>query len=82
MRNETIYVRPAYRKQHIATVLVRQIISDAKLIGYKFMFLDTMPFLQGAINMYKKIGFKEISSYNNSPMETSIFMRLDLSEEL
>ena len=77
-----LYVRPAYRKQHIATVLVRQIISDAKSIGYKFMFLDTLPFLQGAINMYKKIGFKEISSYNNSPMETSIFMRLDLSEEL
>ena len=77
-----VYVRKAYRNQHIATVLGSQFISDAKSIGYKFMFLDTLTFLQGAINMYKKIGFKEISSYNNSPMETSIFMRLDLSEEL
>ena len=77
-----LYVRPAYRKLHIGSALVHQIISDAKSIGYKYMFLDTLPFLQEAINMYKKVGFKETSSYNNSPMETSIFMSLDLSERI
>ena len=77
-----LYVRPAYRKLHIGSALVRQIISDAKSIGYKYMFLDTLPFLQGAINMYKKVGFKETSSYNNSPMETSIFMCLDLEKKI
>ena len=50
-----LYVRPAYRKLHIGSALVHQIISDAKSIGYKYMFLDTLPFLQEAINMYKKV---------------------------
>lgn len=77
-----LYVRPAYRKLHIGSVLVRQIISDAGSIGYQYMFLDTLPFLQEAVNLYKKMGFKETSSYNNSPMETSIFMSLNLSEKI
>ena len=34
--------------------------------------------LKSAIRLYKKYGFYEISSYNNSPMETSIYMKLDL----
>jgi len=44
------------------------------------MLLDTLPFLQGAIHLYKKIGFYEIESYNNSPLDTSIYMKLDLNK--
>lgn len=73
-----LYVRPAFRGQKIANKLVEIIIDDAKRIGYKSMLLDTLPFLEGAINLYKKFGFYEIESYNNSPMDTSIFMKLDL----
>ena len=54
---------------------------DGKLagcIGYAHMLLDTLPFLQSAVNLYKKYGFYQIESYNNSPMDTSIFMKLDL----
>lgn len=47
-------------------------------IGYSHMLLDTLPFLKSAIHMYKKYGFYEIDSYNNSPMDTSIYMKLDL----
>lgn len=42
------------------------------------MLLDTLPFLEPAIRMYRKFGFYEIESYNNSPMDASIYMRLDL----
>lgn len=42
------------------------------------MLLDTLPFLESAIHMYKKLGFYEIESYNNSPMSTLIYMKLDL----
>lgn len=58
--------------------MVEKIIADAKEIGYSHMVLDTLPFLQAAIGMYRKFGFYEIESYNDSPMNTSIFMRLDL----
>lgn len=73
-----LYVRPRFRGKHIGSQLVRQIIEDAKEIGYSYMLLDTLPFLQDAVSLYKKYGFYEIPSYNNSPMDTSIYMRLDL----
>lgn len=44
------------------------------------MVLDTLPFLENAINIYKKYGFYEIDSYNDSPMSTSIYMKLDLQD--
>ncbi|BBF43720.1 histone acetyltransferase HPA2 and related acetyltransferases [Lachnospiraceae bacterium KM106-2] len=73
-----LYVRPEFRGKKIAGHLIERIIEDAKQIGYQTMLLDTLPFLKGAIHLYQKYGFYEISSYNNSPMDTSIYMRLDL----
>lgn len=73
-----LYVKEKYRGKKIASKLVDKIIEDAKFIGYKYMLLDTLPFLKSAINLYKQKGFYEISAYNDSPMNTSIFMKLDL----
>ncbi len=73
-----LYVRPCFRGQGIGGILIRQIIKDAKEIGYRHMLLDTLPFLQSAIHMYGKYGFYEIESYNDSPMDASIYMKLDL----
>ena len=73
-----LYVRPKFRGKQIGELLIEKIIRDAKEIGYSFMLLDTLPFLKSAIRLYKKYGFYEILSYNNSPMETSIYMKLDL----
>lgn len=73
-----LYVRPKFRGHQIANKLVEMIVADAKEIGYRYMLLDTLPFLEGAIYLYKKFGFYEIESYNNSPMNTSIYMKLDL----
>ncbi|NLK37028.1 MAG: GNAT family N-acetyltransferase [Epulopiscium sp.] len=75
-----LYVRPEFRGNKIAQRLVETIICDAKKIGYQNMLLDTLPFLSGAISLYRKLGFYEIESYNNSPMDTSIYMKLDLSK--
>ncbi len=73
-----LYVIPEFRNKGIAKTLVEKIVSDAKEIGYSNMLLDTLPFLQTAIKMYKKMGFYEIECYNNSPMEDSIYLKLDL----
>lgn len=42
------------------------------------MLLDTLPFLKEAIHLYKNFGFYEIERYNSSPMDTSIYMKLDI----
>ncbi len=73
-----LYVRPQFRDKNIGTLLVQKIITDAKEIGYSYMLLDTLPFLEKAVHMYEKFGFYTIDCYNNSPMNTSIYMRLDL----
>lgn len=73
-----LYIRPEFRGKKLANILVDKIIEDAKKIGYSYMLLDTLPFLQSAIHIYKKFGFYEIESDNDSPMDTSIYMRLDL----
>ncbi len=73
-----LYVKPEFRGKKLGNILIEKIISDAREIGYSYMLLDTLPFLQSAIHIYKKFGFYEIESYNNSPMDTSIYMKLDL----
>lgn len=74
-----LYVRPKFRGKKIGSHLVQKIIDDAKDIGYSYMLLDTLPFLESALHIYKKFGFYEIESYNNNPVDKAIYMKLDLS---
>ena len=73
-----LYVRPEFGGNKIGETLVETIISDAKEIGYQSMLLDTFPSLHRAIKLYEKKGFHKISSYNNSPIENTVFMKPDL----
>lgn len=73
-----LFVRPKFRGQNLGHILIKQIIDDAKAVGYESLFLDTLPFLKSAIYLYKKFGFTETEPYNNSPVDTTIFMKLDL----
>lgn len=73
-----LYVKPQFRKNGIGDFLVKKIIADAKEIGYAKMRLDTLPFLKSAERLYRKNGFYDIPCYNNSPMDNSIYMQLDL----
>lgn len=73
-----LYVRPGFRGKRIGNRLVEKIIGDAREIGYAHMLLDTLPFLESAVHLYRNYGFYEIPCYNNSPMEASVYMRLDL----
>jgi len=59
---------------------VQKVISEAKGVGYKNIFLDTLPFLNVAIAMYKNYGFMQIDSYNNNPMEGLLYWKYALSE--
>ena len=73
-----LYVRPEYRGKGIATALVERIIEDARNIGYKELYLDTLPELESAVRLYKSFGFEETGQYNDSPVDKTIFMKLSL----
>ena len=45
-----LYVRPQFRGKKLGSILIEKIIGDAREIGYSYMLLDTLPFLQSAIH--------------------------------
>ena len=51
-----LYVRPAFRGQGLARLLTEQILRDARAIGYRKILLDTLPFLESAIRLYRSLG--------------------------
>lgn len=74
-----LYVRPAYRGKGVGRMLIDRIISEARLIGYKRMRLDTVESsMRDAIALYRRIGFHEIAPYCNNPMEGALYMELAL----
>lgn len=73
-----LYVRPVYRGHGYSRLLCQKVIQDARDIGYRYMRLDTFPFMQSAIHLYEKLGFKVTAKYNDNPAEDAIFMQLQL----
>ena len=73
-----LYVRPAFRGLHLGRELVERIIRDARSLGYRRLMLDTMPELVSARRLYENMGFHVTERYNNSPLDTTIFMEYRL----
>jgi putative acetyltransferase len=74
-----LYVRPSYRGTGLGRVLLDWIVDEAKLIGYAKMRLDTMPGkMDRAIEMYRRLGFREIGPYYDNPHSTAMYMELEL----
>ncbi len=74
-----LYVRPAFRRRRIGEDLLRQVVEDARAMGYRAMLLDTLPSLQSAIRLYRRFGFHPIPRYNDSPLDSTVYMGLDLT---
>lgn len=59
-----MYLRPAARGMGLGRELIRLSIDFAKSVGYKQVYLETMPQLQKALTVYEKFGFR----YLDGPM--------------
>jgi GNAT superfamily N-acetyltransferase len=73
-----LYVRHKYRGKNIGKALSKGIIHQAKKIGYKYMRLDTLPFMEEAITLYTNLGFKEIYPYRYNPFKGAKYYELKL----
>lgn len=75
-----LYVRPSARGQGIGKKLSEQIISEARLIGYRRMRLDTIESqMQTAVALYRAQGFREIPPYRHNPIPGALYMELILT---
>lgn len=68
-----LYVRPAFQGSGLGRLLTERIIADATAAGYRLLRLDTLPALERAIGLYRKLGFQEIPPYGDNPPEAICF---------
>jgi|SRR5579875_495228 len=74
-----LYVRAAHRGTGIGAALALALIENAREAGYARMRLDTMPFMERAIALYRSLGFCEIDPYRANPVPGALFFELDLA---
>jgi len=74
-----LYLRPQFRGKGLGRVLADRIIAEARQIGYRRMRLDTVePVMKDAVEMYRRMGFKEIPPYRENPIAGAMYMELEL----
>ena len=73
-----LYVDPDIRAQGLGRRLAERIIQQARVIGYRSMYLDTLPSMTSALRLYYDLGFSPIEPYVFNPIEGAIFLGLDL----
>ena len=74
-----LYLRPSFRGKGLGRVIAEKIIAEARNIGYHRMRLDTIaPIMKDAVEMYRKLGFREIAPYRPNPIAGAMYMELQL----
>ena len=74
-----LYLRSAFRGKGLGRVLAEAIVAEAQNIGYQHMRLDTIePIMKDAVEMYRKLGFREIAPYRPNPIAGAMYMELPL----
>ena len=62
-----MYLLPLARGKGLGRLLIEKIIEEAKNLGYKNIYLESMPELKQALKTYEKFGF----NYLSGPMGNS-----------
>ena len=91
---QRMYVQPHVRGVGVGRLLLQQLLSDARAIGYEAVRLESLKFLSAAHALYKSAGFVEITPYAENSMtqyqpgdtldkyrSSAVFMELHLRPE-
>lgn len=73
-----MYVRPAFRNRGLGRQLCEMMFDEARQRSYEKMYLDTIPDLVSAVQMYRRLGFYEIEKYYPNPVENVFYLCYDL----
>jgi len=70
-----LYVTQAGRGRGVGEGLVNALAATALHIGYREMWLDTLPDMVAAQALYRRLGFETTAPYYDSPIAGTVFMR-------
>lgn len=73
-----LYVQPGQRGLGLGRSLVDRVLTEARVIGYRRIYLDTLPSMARAAAMYEARGFKDVAPYRHNPVVGTRYMALDL----
>lgn len=68
-----LYVRPAYRGRHLASMLFRESCALARRAGYQRAVLDTLDSMTTALALYERFGFTRCGAYYDDPLPGALF---------
>jgi ribosomal protein S18 acetylase RimI-like enzyme len=70
-----LFVAPAGRGLGLGRALAEAILAEGARLGYAELRLDTLPSMQDAIGLYRKLGFVSIEAYYAAPAGTIFLAR-------
>jgi len=73
-----LYVAPDHRGSGAGRLLAEALLAEARARGYRRMRLDTVPGMEAAISLYRRLGFREIAPYRHNPLPGALYFELDL----
>ena len=78
-----MYVKPKFKGKKLGNLLIEEVIEISQVNEFSKLYLDTAHFMSSAISLYKKYGFKETTSYQESVipkglLDTMIFTMKEL----
>ena len=76
-----LFLRSKFRGKGLGRLCAERIIQTAKEMGFVAMRLDTLPIMREAIDLYRSMGFREISTYAENPVQGALCMELQLTRD-
>jgi GNAT superfamily N-acetyltransferase len=73
-----LYVRPAARGGGLGEALVDALLGEARAIGYRELYLDTLRTMDDALRLYRRKGFAECAPYYHNPHPGVVYLRAAL----
>lgn len=77
---QKMYFKPEARGKGLGSVMMGKCLDFAKSVGFKQCYLETMPYMEDARILYRKVGFKNIESAlgNTGHYSCTVWMIKDL----